>query len=184
MLGDSVFAVSAPEVLYRGEVAKVVKMDREIGEKAKEIREKEVEISALEEEATELKEEVKSLKAAKAGGRSRIAALQRKLEEEEVETVVVGVQTIVTIKPEEHVMTVASVPEEFGSLELVRGKALGEQLDGGRTYSTPLYIKLPSSRVPGAAEVVAHRTVERRANLAMDFLRFVSFGTELHAVSH
>ena len=184
MLGDSVFAVSAPEVLYRGEVAKVVKMDREIGEKAKEIREKEVEISALEEEATELKEEVKSLKAAKAGGRSRIAALQRKLEEEEVETVVVGVQTIVTIKPEEHVMTVASVPEEFGSLELVRGKALGGQLDGVRTYSTPLYIKLPSSRVPGAAEVVAHRTVERRANLAMDFLRFVSFGTELHAVSH
>ena len=184
MLGDSVFAVSAPEVLYRGEVAKVVKMDREIVEKATEIREKEVEISALEEEATELKEEVKSLKAAKAGGRSRIAALQRKLEEEEVETVVVGVQTIVTIKPEEHVMTVASVPEEFGSLELVRGKALGEQLDGGRTYSTPLYIKLPSSRVPGAAEVVAHRTVERRANLAMDFLRFVSFGTELHAVSH
>ena len=185
MLGDSVFAVSAPEVLYRGEVAKVVKMDREILEKAKEIREKEVEISALEEEATELKEEVRSLKAAKAGGRSRIAALQRKLEEEEeVETVVVGVQTIVTIKPEEHVMTVASVPEEFGSLELVRGKALGEQLDGGRTYSTPLYIKLPSSRVPGAAEVVAHRTVERRANLAMDFLRFVSFGTELHAVSH
>ena len=186
MLGDSVFAVSAPEVLYRGEVAKVVKMDREIVEKAKEIREKEVEISALEEEATELKEEVRSLKAAKAGGRSRIAALQRKLEEEEeeVETVVVGVQTIVTIKPEEHVMTVASVPEEFGSLELVRGKALGEQLDGGRTYSTPLYIKLPSSRVPGAAEVVAHRTVERRANLAMDFLRLVSFGTELHAVSH
>ena len=184
MLGDSVFAVSAPEVLYRGEVAKVVKMDREIGEKAKEIREKEVEISALEEEATELKEEVKSLKAAKAGGRSRIAALQRKLEEEEVETVVVGVQTIVTIKPEEHVMTVASVPEEFGSLELVRGKALGGQLDGVRTYSTPLYIKLPSSRVPGAAEVVAHRTVERRANLAMDFLRLVSFGTELHAVSH
>ena len=50
MLGDSVFAVSTPEVLYRGEVAKVVKMDREIGEKAKEIREKEVEISALEEE--------------------------------------------------------------------------------------------------------------------------------------
>ena len=184
MLGDSVFAVSTPEVLYRGEVAKVVKMDREIGEKAKEIREKEVEISTLEVEATELKEEVKSLKAAKAGGRSRIAALQRKLEEEEVETVVVGVQTIVTIKPEEHVMTVASVPEEFGSLELVRGKALGEQLDGGRTYSTPLYIKLPSSMVPGAAEVVAHRTVERRANLAMDFLRLVSFGTELHAVSH
>ena len=127
---------------------------------------------------------MKSLKAAKAGGRSRIAALQKNLEEEEVETAVMEVQTVVTVKRDEHVMTVAAASEEFGSLELVRGKALGEQLDGARTYSSPLLIKLPSSRVPGVAEVVAHRTVERRAHLAMDFLRLVSYGTEQHAVMH
>lgn len=184
VLGDSVFAVSAPEVLYQGEVAKVAEMDKEIGERAMEIKKKEAEIGALEEEATELKEEVKALKAAKAGGRSRIAALLRKLQEKEVETAGVGVQTTVTVRREEYVMTVAAASEEFGSLELVRGKALGEQLDGARTYSSPLLIKLPSSRVLGVAEVVAHRTVERRAHLAMDFLRLVSFGTEQHAVIH
>ena len=55
VLGDSVFAVSAPEVLYRGEVAKVAERDKVIEErdevikeKERVIREKEVEIDALE----------------------------------------------------------------------------------------------------------------------------------------